>query len=324
MSIIPCSCEFPGYCERHSMEKSRLEWLKCLKNDYYRASLDRDSACSLKNLTKMITLNDLVRMTIDLMPRIIKPKAIVAIPRSGVIPASIISTLTHSPLYTVNQKTLDICFVGSGSRFDEKGSSGEFVYLVDDSSYSGGTIKTVKEAVIKKFSAEIKTVTPISSEIYFDKIDIYHSCYDNHFFEWNIYNTHAKCAFDLDGVLCRDFNKNEDDDGPIYIDAMQNMDISTIQPRRYPISIVTARLEKYREITEKWLSSKGFKIKELHMGPWETKGERNLVDIGLWKSNIINGMDEQIFVESDLDIAKTIKRNTKKSVICSTTGDVYQ
>jgi len=318
----PCSCESPGYCERHLMEKSRLEWLKCLKSDYCRMTLDREALCSLTFSKKMITISDLTRMTIELIPRIVNPKAIIGIPRSGLIPASIISTLTHSPLYTIDQKTLSIQSVGSGTRFNEL--DGEIIYLVDDSSYSGRTIAKTKEAVKEKFSCEIKTVTIFSSEISFDKIDIYHSCYDKHYFDWNIYNTHAKCAFDLDGVLCRDFTQNEDDDGPVYADVMQNMIVSNIQPKRYPVTIVTARLEKYRRITEKWLLSNGFRINQLHMGPWNNKSERDRVDIGLWKSSIVKGLEEKIFVESDSDIAKTIKENTKKTVICNTTGDVYQ
>jgi uncharacterized HAD superfamily protein/hypoxanthine phosphoribosyltransferase len=317
----PCSCEQAGFCERHNTEKTSPQWAECVRNSFHRHQLDENNL--LKKNFVYLSTEDLVKDTYNIISKIKNCKYIIGVVRSGLLPATIISTAIHKPLYSINQYTLEIKNLGGGVRFDGV-SSGDTIYLIDDSSWTGNSTIELKKKISSKIKEEIKTVSIYSSHLTYKNIDIYSRLiHPWHLFEWNLYNTAYNNAYDIDGLLCRDFTLKEDDDGELYIKTIKNMELTKIQPRKKPVIFITARLEKYRSITEEWLISNGFMIKELIMGPWKTKEERESINIGEWKAHQFNQCDADIYIESSDYLAKEISKYTHKMVICPESKTVY-
>jgi orotate phosphoribosyltransferase len=317
----PCACIGAGFCDRHNINKTSDEWIKCVKDSYHRYNLDQSKI--FKNEYVYLTTEDLVKDTYSIIDQIVDCKYILGVARSGLLPATIISAAIHKPVYSINQKTLEITNLGGGSRFDDL-KTGSIVYLIDDSSWTGNSTCELKNLISEKIKDKIKTVSIYTSHLAYKKVDIYSRLiHPWHLFEWNLYNTAYNNAYDIDGLICRDFKPEEDDDGEIYKKVMKNMKLTKIQPRKKPVVFITARLEKYREETEKWLLDNEFKIKELIMGPWQTKQERELINMGEWKAAQFNKCDADIYVESSDYLAKEISKHTHKLVICPESKSVY-
>ena len=244
--------------------------------------------------------------------------AVIGVPRSGMLPATIFSIQNGTKLFCCSDYgPLDL---GGGYRSTRLNQEVRKALLLEDSAASGGSIrkayKSIKDTGI---NWEIHRASIYATEQSMKYLDRYHTHLDlPHWFEWNLLgNMHLIQSFslatDLDGILCRDFTLEEDDDGERYINAMRNM--ACLLPRSINLPlIVTARLEKYRKETQKWLEDNQCSCTRLVMGPWESKEERERSDIAAWKLGVCNDYRIRMFVESDPYIAKRMA-NTKGVVI---------
>ncbi len=319
----PCDCKSAGFCQRHKTDKSVGQWMECIKNSYHRHGLDINRLYD--GAICYLSTEDLVKDTYSIIPKIKNCKYVLGVARSGLIPASIIATAIHRPIYSIDQYSLEISNLGGGSRLRDNGEVDDFVYLVDDSSWTGRSTLRLAEKLAGVIDCKIKTVSIYTSHITHDHIDVSAKMvHPWHIFEWNLYNSIYKNAYDIDGVLCRDFTTEEDDDGDVYIKTIESMETTQIQPRRNEVVFITSRLEKYRDVTEKWLVANGFRVKDLLMGPWSTKTERNAANICLWKAKQINKSDVDIYIESDDNLAREISKHTNKIIICPTSGRAYR
>ena len=127
---------------------------------------------------------------------------------------------------------------------------------------------------------------------------------------------------DFDGILCEDCSAEDDDDGSRYVRFLE-----TAKPKYLVRSceiplIVTARLEKYRALTEAWLRRWGVRCRELVMGPWAERSRA--YDIGQFKGQVYRDSAATIFVESCPAQARTIAEVSGKRVICPATGEIHQ
>jgi hypothetical protein len=147
-----------------------------------------------------------------------------------------------------------------------------------------------------------------------------------HYLEWNLFNgvPGQGAIYDMDGILCRDIAPEDDDDGERYLRALQNASPKFL-PRRKPIKmIVTARMEKYREVTMDWLKRHRIHVDELIMGPWETLAERNKpMRVSKFKAGIYKESNLKLFIESCPIQAKEIAQLTGKRVLCPDAGRVF-
>jgi len=253
--------------------------------------------------------------------------AIMGVARSGLIAASQLACDLHLPLMSVSPSA-GVIDMGSGARFKEQVENPKKIWVIDDTIFRGTTYKKVMPILISEFprTAFIKSAvysTPQSKHL----VD-YFACElaEPHYLEWNFFNSGPgeRAAYDMDGVLCRDIAAEDDDDGPRYINALKNA-IPRYLPRRSPISmIVTARLERYRSITEEWLEKYGVRCDKLIMGSWKSLAERNKPNtVATYKSDIYKQSKEQLFVESCPIQAKEIARQTGKKVLCPDAGRVF-
>lgn len=247
---------------------------------------------------------------------------VVGIPRSGMIPASIIATQLQLPLSDVESYSRGYVFERSGRVV----GSPQRVLLVDDTSNRGGAMARAV-AQIKHKAKEITRFAvfgPYRGDL--SIIDMFCEIVPGpRAFEWNMakHRRLPRWAFDFDGVLCRDPTREENDDGPQYKRFLETAE-PLFLPKRPIGHIVTGRLEKYRGITEDWLKRHGIEFGEMHMTPFHTKGERMSAmkfagGRGGWKARIASDLGVEMFVESCPKQAGIIAREAQIPVWCTRT-----
>jgi uncharacterized HAD superfamily protein len=198
------------------------------------------------------------------------------------------------------------------------------VLLVDDSCWSGTALSNAVRWIKEHWSIEPETLAVYVRPQVERRVKHWAASLGDHWFEWNIFNAPfiENVAFDFDGVLCRDFTGEEDDDGERYAKALLAMEPTHRRPQK-PVRIVTARLEKYREPTEAWLARHGIAVERLVMGPWKTKQEREAADLWGWKAQQVKRLGVSLFVESSVIGAREIARLVGIHTIATDDGSTH-
>ena len=283
---------------------------------------------------RYLTEADLVRDTLALIPKLPhNVTAVAGVSRSGVAPAAILAMHLHVPLLILRHEERDIISASHGWRLDKgKPAASGVTLVVDDTCMTGRSVRLSREitagAGIEALHSGVY-VNPAAEH----KPDI---CAVDlpwpHLLSWNLCNSVLlpSCAFDFDGVLCRDCRPEEDDDGPAYSRFLETAEPLHL-PRREPIPlIVTARLAKYRPQTEAWLRRHGIRWKQLTMGPWTSWQHRQGKDVGAWKAEHYRrfarkpcGLKPKLFIESDPRQAERIAEVSGGLVVCPTNARCY-
>ena len=264
--------------------------------------------------------------------------AIAGIARSGISVAAMVAMLLHLPLLTVRQNTGDVIETGNGWRLGGQANVSpdrRKVAVIDDTCMTGNSLTAVEHILRKEFNSHV-TATVYTNPLATHKPDIWAQELGwPHLLEWNLFNSvlSPNTACDFDGILCYDCPVDCDDDGEKYSHWMAEVRPLYV-PRKTPIPlIVTARIERYRDITMKWLDKHNIKVDKLVMHPAKTLAERNSHDIaafkarvfGTWKKkHTVVGPPPVIFVESDDRQAIRIARLAGGLVVCPATAGVYQ
>lgn len=298
----------------------------------------RSAFTALYNTTTFLTVNDLASDAVKLASILPSDtKAIVGVARSGMTPANIVATMLHLPLLAVRQTKHDVIEVGNGWRMG--GSShiatarNKKVAVIDDTVMTGNSFRHIDKLLQKNFSDYVTCgiyVNPLATK----KPDLMvHELAWPHILEWNLFNSvlSPNCATDFDGVLCHDCQPWQDDDGPNYSDFIANA-VPRYLSRKTPIPlIITARIEKYREPTVKWLQEHGVKFGRLIMHPAKSTQERRRDDIAAWKASHFEKWAKKhkprpaplMFIESEPAQAKRINEITGRLVTCPSNAKVY-
>lgn len=254
--------------------------------------------CILKNLYKFPHDADLI----------------VGIPRSGMLPANLLALYLNKPYTSIEQFQNGVIYANGYRNIDNKNI--KKIIIIDDSINTGLQMNKAKEQLKNHQVEKIFSAVYASSQS-INKVNIYCEIVSQpRMFQWNIFN-HGfieNSMFDIDGVLCSD--PKVDDDGELYINEITNA--KPLYIPKYTIdTIITCRLEKYRDITEKWLKDNGVKYKKLIMLPFKTKAERVAWGKhGIWKGEKFRDSNTNIFYESSLLQARQIKSITNKDVFC--------
>ncbi len=256
---------------------------------------------------------------------------VVGIPRSGMIPAYMIG------LYC-NISVLDLPTFLSGKN-SEHGSralgielstpmNARSILLVDDSLSSGASMQSAIDRIHSSgYAGKITTCAVVVEPSRLNLVDIYFCEMPwPRFFEWNAFyhpTLLASACFDLDGVLCADPTPEENDDGPRYLKFLQQAKLRFRST--YLIGdIVSARLEKYREVTEQWLAKNHVLYRNLHLIDLSSALERTKLKAHCThKAKVYQGNNSVIFFESDPDQAAEISRLSSKPVLCTTDMNLY-
>jgi hypoxanthine phosphoribosyltransferase/uncharacterized HAD superfamily protein len=245
---------------------------------------------------------------------------VVGIPRSGIAPAAFIALhlqLPYADLQTyINRQASGT----SGKRIDLKAKNR--VLLVDDSINTGSSFKK-SISLIKAANIEdelIKFAVWYSDKTNLSEIDLCADfCPRPRVFQWNLWKHHKLGRFgtDMDGVLCRDPSKKENDKGPKLLDFYHRAEPKFL-PERPVKFVITSRLEKYRDVTTDWLKRHNIQYEKLIM-----KTDSNIKH-GLYKANIINSNNMLMYIESDPKQAKQISERVNIPVWCTDNQKIYK
>ena len=279
-------------------------------------------------LTAFVTTAQLQRDALTLA-RALPPSidAVVAIARSGLMPGTIAAVHLHLPLFTVTRET-GVLDLGAGYRMRGKErAEPAHVLLIDDTVGIGQEMTACLPIVQARFpSATVTRAVVYCNPDKLHLIDLAYAAYPGpHYLEWGWMNYlgHYTLA-DFDGVLCDDCPAGDDDDGPRYRDWLSNAKPKYL-PRQTALgALVTARHERYRELTVAWLAQHRVAFDRLIMRDWDYYPDHSHDDqVGTWKAEVFRASAGTIFVESSPAQAETIHRLTGKIVICPTSARVW-
>jgi uncharacterized HAD superfamily protein/orotate phosphoribosyltransferase len=264
-------------------------------------------------------LNLIILKRLSVLPRDFD--LIVGIPRSGMLPANLLALYLNKP-YTDIDSFLNGHIYKAGERgqfFDVKDY--RKILVVDDSIASGSAMLKCKER-LKEYNSDFDLkfcaiyVIPGKEKMvdyYFEVVPL------PRYFQWNVFNHTSleKACFDIDGVLCIDPTEEQNDDGEKYLDFVLNAPPLYIPGSKIG-TIVTSRLEKYREATEKWLAKNNVRYNELVMLDLPDKEARQRANSHAeHKAKTFMESQYVLFIESSLGQALEINRITKKPVLCT-------
>lgn len=251
--------------------------------------------------------------------------AVAGIPRSGLVVASELSVRLGAKLFSLESNGL--IKLSSGRRISEKDISFSKLLVVDDSVASGQSILTARTTL--KNVPNVVYGAVYTTERGSEQLDLYYRCLElPHWFEWHLLGCQSllnyyQAGTDFDGVLCPDFTSKEDDDGPQYLNRMTTMPCIRHSGTAKIPYIVTSRLEKYRQPTERWLARHRIRYGELIMGPWKSKREREGKCIGTWKSEVCKDRSIKLFLESDFTQTQVMRKVLNDvTVLCTSTYQV--
>jgi orotate phosphoribosyltransferase len=264
-----------------------------------------------------ISYAQLVRDCAELARSLPLVREMAGVPRSGLIPASLIALELNLPMISVESLlspeplTIPIPRRGYGRRVLD-GS----VLVVDDTCASGRQVDHLRKRIRQpvQFAAIYVENRPTIA------VDFYHSKLPDfaQFYEWTMFHddTNRFLLTDLDGVLCDDWTGGHEDQHEAgYLDFLNN-----VSPRRIstiPLNgIVTNRLNRHRPQTEAWLKRHGIQYGKLIMSPYDTFPERDRANdaVNLKTRAYLADSTLRLFVESDDRQAQEIARRTGRPV----------
>ena len=126
-------------------------------------------------------------------------------------------------------------------------------------------------------------------------------------------------CFDIDGVLCADPTRAQNDDGPAYRAFLRDAPL-LMRPTHEVGWLVTSRLERYRPETEDWLARHGIRYRELIMlDGVSAETRRGARAHGWFKGRVYRDCDAELFIESDPFQAYDIAQIAARPVLCTET-----
>jgi len=254
---------------------------------------------------------------------------IVGLPRSGMIPAYMIALFLNINCTDLNSFIANRPLKrGSTRKYRNditKPHDAKNVLIVDDTIDTGASMTKDVASIPQEMQSKITTSAIYSSIKSRKDIDIYFKyvplpCV----FEWNIlhHGVIKESCLDIDGVLCVDPTKEQDDDGPQYLDFLKNAQ-PFILPSTKAHALVTSRLEKYRPETEAWLKKHNIAYDHLIMMDIPTLKERKKIGGAGHKADYYKKSNSKLFIESDPYQAQEISKLSGKIVYCSQDNRLY-
>jgi uncharacterized HAD superfamily protein/orotate phosphoribosyltransferase len=270
-----------------------------------------------------------IRVRLHLLPRDID--LVVGIPRSGMIPAYMIGLFTNRLVVDL-ESFIANQLPGHGSTRTvatklAEPFAAQHVLLVDDSLRTGDSMRRCVQRIREAgYQGRISTCAIIvvpekGAEVDFFFREMSHP----RLFEWNAFHHPqiSNSCFDLDGILCVDPTDHENDDGPRYLEFVGSAK-PLIVPTQKIGHIVSARLEKYREPTERWLAEHGITYDKLHLIDLPSAAERQrLGSHASHKARVYTETNSILFYESDVRQARDIAQLSGRPVLCIADMSLY-
>ena len=337
-----CQCASHGFCEffKQEMTSSPPNWQWC-QGATEAERLEYKKVCDIKQKrkqptgkgSKFLTFSNLADDCIQkLIPKLHKMdiSGIVAVPRSGFLPASICATVLSVPLYTISDGKITICNSLSefgGWRMGTHDKIPGRLLLLDDTTFTGNTLRKIKPklGLDEPYYSGVLYAKPDTV----DMLDVFgKELKAPHMLEWQFFNSDhlERTLFDLDGVFSPNVPISECLDDDRYEEYISNVDpIFHRLPRaKYKLkAIVTGRTDRFRKITEQWLEKHNIEYQDLIMFPSEREKERNrdhVQEVGKYKADHHRKSNARYFMESEKSEGVVIRKLAKKRVILPNQG----
>lgn len=248
---------------------------------------------------------------------------IVGIPRSGMITATMVGEYRNcavTDIFSFVNDTNSVFLNNFYSNSKQYKGGGRRILLVDDSMGMGVTMKNAVEFIkTAKPDVEITTYVVFVEPYSVDKVDIYCEVFERQYMPYSILKRGVGSAcVDMDGVLTENVPPEYDTDDEKY-EWFLSQQRPLFIPDTRVCHIVTSRLYKYKDVTEKWLISHGIRYGNLTMLNVKDMNEKAGIDSGAYKAYVYGKSECQLFIESCLREAVTIKTITGKPVFCTET-----
>lgn len=248
---------------------------------------------------------------------------VLGVPRSGMLPATMLANHFHLPLSDVNSFSGCGRFGSGGARLGLVNPINSTILVVDDSIHTG--LSMMQSLGQPNYGYKFVSCAVYRCPEKQAPVDYYaRDVAKPRYFEWNLMQHPDMATFmlDLDGVLCYDPTVF-DNDGPEYVKAI--VEAQPFHLPKFPIhSICTMRIERHREVTEKWLADCGLNYERLIMVALATAaGRRQILDYGQWKGERYKFSDARLFIESSALQGEDIAKVSGKPVICLEDNRLY-
>jgi len=244
---------------------------------------------------------------------------IVGIPKSGMVPAYIISSYLNLDCTDIdsliNDRPLQKGITRKTLNNLEKPSDAKKILIVDDSLYSGSSLKLELSKLPAKILKKTQTLIVYSSQ---KKSEIANFIVKfvpaPKIFEWNIFNNNflSNTCLEIDGILCLESSMSENDDR--YSEYIKDV-TPFFLPTKKVFAIVTNRLEKHRSATAVWLRKHNIEYEHLIMLDYPDKKSRVESGATHWhKGNYYKKSKAVLFIESSYNQAVSIANVSGKPV----------
>lgn len=249
---------------------------------------------------------------------------IVGIPRSGMVPAYQIGLFLNRLVCDIDSFIADGGISHGHTRklgiaLDSLRQA-RHVLLVDDSIATGSSMQQARARIQESgYAGKVSSCAAIVAPSHQSSVDVsFITLPLPRLFEWNAF--HHACVehacFDLDGVLCVDPAAYDNDDGRRYEKFLSNAR-PLFRPTLRIGHIVSARLEKYRGLTEDWLGANNISYGKLHLVDLPSRAERIRLSAHCsHKIRIYRETGASMFYESDAGQAHEIAQGSGKPVLC--------
>jgi adenine/guanine phosphoribosyltransferase-like PRPP-binding protein len=336
--VEECQCPQSGFCDFFGQEmtydppnwqwcqnatpKERMWYKKQCEKKKNRIEKEQEIYLDAEYITSSQLIKDCRDL---LLPQVaeLDIKGVLGIPRSGMLPASMVAMWLSLPMYTLGPLG-DLYPLSGGFEFgggrmsNHKGTNGRLL-VIDDTIYSGAAMEGMKGKLLEDIYSSCIYFRPESQF----KPDFYaRELKAPHLLEWNLFNcVYIKHAlFDFDGIFCPNVPLEVCNDEDKYVDYITNVSPFYHRiPKTRCMGIVTARLEKYRDITERWLKKHDINYGFLEMYPTDKEEIRNknhVEEASTFKADMYVNSDARFFVESEMAEAVKIREKSGKLVIC--------
>lgn len=248
---------------------------------------------------------------------------VAGIPRSGMLPASVIATHLHLPLYELAE-TGRLTRLGDGSRGRVLGYAGGAgpLAVVDDTVYAGSAMRVARRHMLRLRRPAVFAAVYVRPEAA-GVVDVWSRLLPcPHLLEWNIVNNgpfagwaanlafRAGVALDLDGVIVHDAASGGRVGSPYLV------------PRTHPCKLIaTGRPERHRAETEALLRRAGARWERLEM--MSDAAPDTVESIAQHKARHYAQSGCGFFIESDPVQAELIFRLAGKPTVCPRTAQVW-
>ena len=259
---------------------------------------------------------------------------IVGIPRSGMIAALMVAELMQRRCATLDDLVAGRAMSCGGRGTMMHAGNPRRVLVIDDTVNRGRAMRKARRrldllsrvydisyACVYAEGADARDIV----DIFFE--DIHRDGETMYLYEWNILHHYDRrmvtTMWDIDGLMCQE--PPDERDTAAY-EAYLETAVPMVIPSTPIGAVVSYRLEKYRDVTERWLHGHGIEYRDLVMFQADSREQRAALSYpGRWKAHIYKKSEwAQLFVESSHDQAVRIAELSGKPCFCYEDGKLYK